>query len=147
MDITEKQKNKIDAVAKKHGLRFVILHGSYATGKIRSAAGEVKGSDLDIAVLGNERLSFNVMLDLIGAFGDIFGDGSERELDVKQLHGVDSLFRFFVVKDGVLLYGDRTAYDEFCAFAYRDYMDSRDLRDLQNILLRKSTRSIKEQFA
>lgn len=125
MNISLKEKNDLEKVAEKYGLKFIIVHGSYATGKIH------KGSDLDIAVLGEKPLAFKTLLELHGDLADIFGDGPERELDFKALHNVDPLFRYLVTRDGILLYGDPTEYEEYKLYAYRDYMDSQDLRDLE----------------
>ena len=46
--LDDKQNGELKATAEKYGLKFVIAHGSYATGK------EHKGSDLDIAILGRQ---------------------------------------------------------------------------------------------
>ncbi|MBI3274140.1 MAG: nucleotidyltransferase domain-containing protein, partial [Candidatus Colwellbacteria bacterium] len=119
-------------IGRAHDLRFIILHGSYATGK------EYAGSDVDIAILGKTLLAFDEVLHIHGELADIFGDSKERELDLKTLHRVDSLFRYQVVCDGVLLYGNKRAYEEFKGYAFRDYVDSSDLRELQDLLLKKS---------
>lgn len=136
MILTQEQKEKILGIGKTYNLRFAILHGSYAK---RS---ERKNSDLDIAVLGYEKIKFDQFLDLYGEFTGLFGDNKNRELDFKTLHGVDSLFRYEVTKDGILLYGNRTDYEEFKAYAYRSYIDSRDLRNLELTLLKKSIRAL-----
>lgn len=141
MNLTQVQQEQLNAMAKQYQLKFVILHGSYATGKQRV------GSDLDIAVLGHTTLDYTQQLKLQGNLADIFGDNPERELDFKTLQHVDSLFRYLVVKDGVLLYGDRTAYDEFRAYTYRDYMDSQDLRDMEKHLVKKNIQMISLQYA
>lgn len=126
LTLTPQEKKTLEKAARKYRLRFVIAHGSYATGKNQ------KGSDLDIAILGEDpRLLSEKILQVHNDFADVFGDGPERELDLKTLHDVDSLFRYFVTRDGVLLYGDRTEYEEYKAYAFRDFMDSRDLRDLE----------------
>jgi len=118
-------------VARKYGLRFVILHGSYATGRPH------KGSDLDIAVLGNKELDSRKYLNLHGEVADIFGDNPRRELDFKMLNRVDPFFRYQVARDGVLLYGDTTAYEEFKLFAYRAYDDAQPLLELERTLSKK----------
>lgn len=126
LTLTPQEKKTLEKAAGKYRLRFVIAHGSYATGKNQ------KGSDLDIAILGEDpRLLSEKILQAHNDLADVFGDGPERELDLKTLHDVDSLFRYFVTRDGVLLYGDRTEYEEYKAYAFRDFMDSRDLRDLE----------------
>ncbi len=47
MELTKKQKIKIDNIGKKYNLKLLLLHGSCATGK------QKKGSDIDIAYLCN----------------------------------------------------------------------------------------------
>jgi len=141
MDITTEQRGKIGEMGNKYNLRFVILHGSYAKNTVH------QGSDLDIAILGKEPVDFDAQLKIFGEFEELFGNSKERELDLKTLHGVDSLFRYEVTRDGDLLFGDQTAYEEFKAYAYRDYMDSRDFRELEFSLLKKSINSLTRRYA
>lgn len=130
--LTGAQKKQIQRIGQSHDLCFVILHGSYAKGAPRP------GSDLDIAVLGNRPLSFEKTLKIHEALAKTLGDNQKRELDVATLHGSDPLFRFEVTRRGTLLYGDAADYEDFKAYAYRSYMDSYDLRQLELKLLQKS---------
>jgi|SRR3989338_220446 len=141
MELAKEQQEKLKEIGRRHDLRFIILHGSYATETPR------EGSDLDIAVLGNEKIGFDKILELHGEFAGVFGDDPERELDFKTLHGVDPLFRYHVTRDGILLFGNKTDYEEYKAYAYKDYMDSFDLRDLEFALLQKSIRSLSRKYA
>lgn len=122
---------KLYSTAKKHGLKFVILHGSYATARHQ------KGSDLDIAVLGKKEIPFAKLLKLIFDFEQIFGNNRERELDMKTLHRVDPFFRYEVTRVGKLLYGDSTDYEEYKAFALRAYEDAKPLFELEHTLAQK----------
>lgn len=122
---------RLSKIAQKYELKFVILHGSYATGKPR------EDSDLDIAILGRKPLDFSVFLKVHGEMADIFGDNTSRELDFKTLHRVDPFFRYEVVRTGKLLYGNPTEYEEFKAFAYRAYDDAKPLFELEEILVKK----------
>lgn len=121
-------KAQLARIAREYKLKFVILHGSYATERSH------KGSDLDIAILANQELDFDKYLGLCSKLDNLF---LGRELDCKTLHKVDSLFRYEVVRDGVLLYGNPTDYEEFKAFTYRAYEDARPLRELEEIMSRK----------
>ena len=132
----EYSKAKLARAARKHGLKFVILHGSYATERIH------KGSDLDIAVLGKQELTSDGELQLYSEFAEIFGDNPRRELDLKTLHKVDSLFRYEVVREGLLLYGNPTEYEQFKAVGYRTYEDARPLRELERMLSEKYQRHL-----
>ncbi len=141
MRLENAETNKLREVARAHNLRFVILHGSHTKGAVHA------GSDVDVAIVGRSPISFDEYLKLYGKFAEVFGDSRECELDLKTLHGVDPLFRYQVVRDGTLLFGDPTDYEEFKAFAYRDYMDSYDLRELEAVLLEKSIHGITERYA
>ena len=141
MELAKEQQEKLKEIGRRHDLRFIILHGSYATETPR------EGSDLDIAGLGDEKIGFDKILELHGEFAGVFGEDPERELDFKTLHGVDPLFRYHVTRDGILLFGNKTDYEEYKAYAYKDYMDSFDLRDLEFALLQKSIRSLSRKYA
>lgn len=141
MEITHEEKIKLAKVAEKHGLKFIIVHGSYATGK------EHKGSDLDIAVLGIKEIPFHEQLELHGALADIFGDNETRELDLKALNNTDALFRYLVVLGGVLLYGNNADYEEFKAYARRDFELSKDLFNLEELLVKKQNKLLHRAYA
>lgn len=140
-ELTLEIKNATEEIGKRYGLKFIILHGSYAKGT------QGPGSDLDIAVLGKHRIDGEEYLKIFGELEDVFGNNRERELDFKTLHNIDPLFRYQVIKDGVLLFGDPREYEEFRLYAYRDYEDSYDLRQLELHLLKKSIRATLKQYA
>lgn len=124
-------RKKLDKAAKKYDLKFVILHGSYATGHHR------QDSDLDIAVLGKKKINFSQLLKLIGDFEHIFGNDTKRELDIKTLHRVDPFFRYEVTKIGKLVFGNSTDYEEYKSFSQRAYEDAKPLFELEQILAHK----------
>ena len=130
----EELKPKIAGIAEKKKLSLVILYGSQASGKARS------DSDIDIAALGNRPLRFEDITDLINDFSEAF---NSNEIDVKSLHFADPLFRFQVMRDGILLFGDRKKFISFKAYAFRDYCDSKDLFVLRDLLIKKRMRNFK----
>lgn len=132
--LTSEEQKKIDDIGKKYNLRFIILHGSYAKGL------QHESSDLDIAVVGNQYIVFDTLIKLFGPFGNIFGDNCNRELDVKSLHGVDPLFRYLVVRDGILLYGNETDFNEFKAYTTNAFEDAQKLFQLEEVLVKKHNR-------
>ena len=123
--------DKLAGAAKKFSLKFVILHGSFATGLAR------KDSDFDIAVLGRKDVSFKQLLELDRALPGVFNFPPNMDLDLKALNKVDPLFRHEVVRDGKLLYGDPVEYEEYKAFTERAYEDARPLLDLEEHLVKK----------
>ena len=141
MGITAEQKDQLRKISETYNLRFIILHGSYAKRTSRP------GSDLDVAILGKRYIDGRSYLKIFGELENVFGNNEERELDMKTLHHVDPLFRYQVTRDSVLLCGNPAEYEEFKAYAFRDYMDSKDLRDLEEVLLRKSITKFSNHYA
>ncbi len=127
-------------IAKEFNLKFVILHGSYATGLAR------KDSDVDIAVLGRAEISFDQSLKLSEALNDILHITGFLDLDFKTLDKTDPLFRYEVIRDGKLLYGDPADYEEYKAIATRAYEDARPLFELEQHLARKFQKHLNETY-
>lgn len=128
MENLEKIKSDVAEIAKKHGLKLVVLYGSQATGKAKP------NSDIDIAILGKRRIDFKKHIELIGEFAGVF---RTDEVDVKLLHDTNPLFRYQVMRDGVLLYGENYDFVSFRAYAFRDYMDSQDLIHFKQMMIQK----------
>lgn len=138
MLLTPEQKKQLKKIGAARELRFIILHGSYAKGITH------EGSDLDIAILGKKKILFDELLKIHGDLGDIFGDNRERELDVKSLHGADLLLRHYVTRDGILLYGEETDFNEYKAYARRSFEDAKRLFRLEEIMIKKQNKLILE---
>ncbi|MGZ6193281.1 MAG: type VII toxin-antitoxin system MntA family adenylyltransferase antitoxin [Syntrophales bacterium] len=141
MHLIQEQQHKIEDVGRKYRLKFIVIHGSYATGKMR------RGSDLDIALLGEKPIEFEELLAIYGDLAEIFGDNPQRELDVKSLHKADPLFCYQVAKDSQLIYGDLTEFNEFKANAFSNYFDSKDLFHLEKILVQKFQNYLNQKYA
>lgn len=111
-------------------VRMLVLFGSRATGSPPPAP----GSDLDVAISladGEDRPRF---WQIHQALADAFPDQS---IDLAFLNEADSLFRWEILRDGILLWGDPDDFLELRAFAFRDYVDSADLRALERKLFKK----------
>jgi predicted nucleotidyltransferase len=121
---------RLEAVRAKLGLKLVVLFGSRATGSPPPAP----DSDLDLAVLGSRAgpplRSWNCYQELAEVFGGV-------NLDLVLLHGADPLLRYEIMSRGTLLCGDSDEFLEYRAFAFRDFVDSEDLRGLERTLFRK----------
>lgn len=123
-------KEVLARVAEQYGLRFVVLHGSFA----RNAADET--SDIDVAILPRKRLDSEQFFKLRSDLSEAFNlDG--RDFDFKTLEMADPLFRYEVVSSGVLLFGDPTDFEEFKAAAFHMYEDARPLFALEQLLSKK----------
>lgn len=130
--VTENAKRATRAIAEQHGLALVILFGSAANGRERT------GSDIDIAVLREDRVSLSTrqFFDVVGAFLETFGETFSR-VDLVDLAEANILLRYEIATGGVLLAGDENTYGAYRRFAFRDYIDSRSLRDLEKTLINK----------
>lgn len=141
MKLTETQKQRVQGIGKKHDLKLILLHGSYATGKNK------KGSDLDIAVLGNKEIKIEKLLKIHSDLADIFGDNHERELDLKSIHKIDPLLCYYIARDSQLLYGDIADYSKFKAYAFSNFFDTIDLRRLEKSMIYKFQTYLNKKYA
>jgi predicted nucleotidyltransferase len=116
------------------------LHGSYAIDMVKT------GSDLDIGVLGKKLLDFKTVSSIYSDLSEIFGDNKNRELDLKSLHKIDPLFRYQVAKYSQLLYGNTIDYNEFRAYAFQQYHDSRNLFELEKKLVIKYQNHLNKKY-
>lgn len=133
-------KKKLKEIAEQYNLRFVILHGSHATGKAR------QDSDIDIAVAPHG-LNENI-LELYPEMSRIFRASLESaRIDLKSLTGADPLFRYEVVRNGALLFGDEVDYEEYKAVSRRMYDDARPLFELENILVHRYQEHLNSLYA
>ncbi|GIX47741.1 MAG: hypothetical protein KatS3mg131_1952 [Candidatus Tectimicrobiota bacterium] len=87
-----------------------------------------------MAVLDKEAPSADRWREVYFALAEVFRGYA---LDLVFLNTADPLFRFEIMRHGLLLYGDRTLFDSYRIFAYRDFVASEDLRRLEGILFRK----------
>lgn len=128
------KKSEIKKIAEKHSLSLAILYGSYAKNLAK------KDSDIDIAAYRKDKpISFDELVDLNNEFADVF---KPVEVDVKSLHNTNPLFRYQVMRDGILLYGENRALHSYKAYAFKDYHDSKDLLRLKEIIVKKRLKSL-----
>lgn len=120
-------------------IRLLILFGSRARIDHR-----VKPeSDLDLGVLFRPGIDPKRFGRCFGVLTEVF-PGSF--LDIGFLNQTDSLFRFEVVREGVLLFGEEMDFLEYKAFAFRDYFDSQDLRDLEEKLFQRKMTYVRTEL-
>lgn len=126
----------LDGIGAHYGLRFIVLFGSRATG----SPAPTPESDTDIAVLGCHRA---VWLDLLTELQKAAGC---TEIDAVRLENADPLFRHEVMSLGILLWGDGDDFANYRAYAYRDFIDSADLRRLERRLMERKMELIRREL-
>lgn len=136
-EINKQASKELQVAAAKFNLKFVVLFGSHLENRANME------SDLDMAIFLNNFSSFNSQFlgNVFTLFSDIFRG---YNLDISILNSVDPLFRREIVRKGQLVYGNELEYLEFKAFAFRDYIDTKDLRDIEGRLVKKRQSYLKE---
>jgi predicted nucleotidyltransferase len=130
---------EVEAVCRRFGVRMLVLFGSRAPGGLKPGP----DSDLDLAVsfqLPRRQVDPWVVRE---AFAEAF---LRQTIDLVDVRNVDPLFRWEIMEQGVLLYGDIDEFLEYRAYAYRDYIDSADLRALERVLSDRKLTLIREQL-
>lgn len=109
------QKKQINKIAKKYGIIFAVVFGSAAQSRQKPE------SDFDIAVL------LKKATDDYETFSRLFGDLSTifrgQNVDLRFLNDADPFFRYEVVKDGQLIYGNKEDYNQFKIYINKIYID------------------------
>lgn len=130
----------LDAASKRLGLRMVVLFGSHATAHPPPAP----DSDVDIAVSFTAPNQRDVFWEAQRALASVF---NEHTLDLALLRDADPLFRWEIAREGELLWGDPVDFLSYRAFAFRDFVDSADLRRLEHTLFEKKLEFIRRRIS
>lgn len=117
-------REKIAEIAKKHTLKLVVLFGSQATGVIHEK------SDIDVALIGNGPIDFNIKLKLADDFSALF---QREDVEVVDLETASPTLMHVVVSDGKLLYeSESDNFLKWKLYAIRVWMETAWLRNLRN---------------
>lgn len=141
LNLTEEQKKQILKIGDKYYLKLILLHGSYATGR------QNKESDVDIAVYSDKSLTSKQRSGVYSGLEDILISDLNRELDFKTINGADPFFIYKISQDAILLYGKESDFNEFKAYAYKIYNDSKDLRLLEKKMIDKYQSYLNHNYA
>jgi len=134
----EKEKKQFNKIAEKYGLKLLLLFGSQVNKKNLH-----QESDFDIAYLAERELKGREQIDLNCDLMDIF---HSDKIDMVNLKNVDPLLRYEIAINSELLYGDGLDYLESNAFAFRTYIDSQRLFDLEDILVEKRHKLLEQSI-
>lgn len=139
MKLTNQQRQQLESIGKKYDLKLILLYGSFASGLIYN------NSDIDIAYMEQKDLTLDKTLELDSELADVFVN-ENRDCDINSLRRKDSLFLYEVSKNSQLLYGSDYDYAEFCAYAFRLYVDTEDLRKLEDHLIHKYQHHLNNKY-
>jgi predicted nucleotidyltransferase len=119
-DMKRPNSTRLKSIAKRYGLRLVILFGSQVTGRTHP------DSDVDIAAWAERPLSAAQRTQLWFDLSNQF----QSEIDLTVLNHAEPLLLHRVATTGRLLYEDkRGTWLDFKGYAFRYYQDSQKMRD------------------
>ncbi|MBI2100771.1 MAG: nucleotidyltransferase domain-containing protein [Candidatus Vogelbacteria bacterium] len=128
----EIDRERIKAIAEKHGLEFVVLFGSQATGQTHPK------SDVDLAYFPPRSFSFGQESKL---HLDIVETVRKHEIDLINLKSASSLLLKQVIDRCSLLYEKhRGSFNEFVLYVFRIYDETAPLRRLEKEYVLAKTR-------
>ena len=119
-------KKQLRPIAKKFGLRFIVLFGSAARGRTHEE------SDIDVGVYTEKIITFNQRLKLWLALSKLF----QAEIDLAILNHAEPVFGFEISRDGKILYENKKyAWENWRSYKIRQFWDTKKFRDdLKNYL-------------
>ncbi len=134
----EREKEQLNKLAKKYDLKLLLVFGSQADKKNLH-----QESDFDIAYLSKRELGGKELIDLNCSLADIFDND---KIDMVNLKKADPLLRYKIAERNKLLFGNKLDYLEFKATAFRIYIDSEPLFDLEDILIKRKQKLLKQSI-
>lgn len=128
---------RLDEICTGLNARMLVLFGSRATG----TPAPNEESDIDLALLVSDPARHQRSWEYHAALAEVF---AEMPVDLVFLAAADPLFRWEIMSAGVLLWGDVDEFLELRAFAFRDFVDSADLRALERTLSERKLAQIRQ---
>lgn len=126
MELSGKQKKKINEIAEKYNLKLLFLFGSQVTGQTHAE------SDYDIGYLSERELTLNEEGELIIALMPIIEVRDERLINLVSLKKASPLLLYAATKSAQVLYEKRkTAFAELQALAFKKYIEMMPLYKLK----------------
>ncbi len=117
MEISEKQKQKIEEIAKKYSLKLVLLFGSQADGRTH------KESDFDLAYLPEKNLSYDDEIDINLQFTYIF---KHDRVDTVDMRKAPPLLLYAIFRECLILFKkDDLIFPTYRAYAYKKYIEAK----------------------
>ena len=121
-------KKEIEKIAQKYNLEMILLFGSQVNGRAKF------DSDVDIAYSAQKLLPTNEKIDLNNDLCDFFKKDIVDQVDIKN---ANPLLLYEISQNSKLIFGKEIDYLEFRAFAFRNYIDSESLFNLEKLLIKK----------
>lgn len=130
-------KKKIEKIAKKHNLELLLFFGSRAKGKIH------KFSDYDFGYVGADEFDY-------ARIGELSADleklTSSRFVEIVDLKKSGPFLLKEIVKNNVILFAKKYAFENFFSYAVRSYLEAGKLFELQKTLYNQTVNKYKQKI-
>lgn len=114
LQITPEQQQKLNEIGQKYNLALILAYGSQVKGQPRP------DSDLDIAVLDQQKTDYERFGTLFSEISDVFRG---KNVDLRFLNEADYFYLDQVMKNSQLLFGDLSFYHQSVIYAHKLYLD------------------------
>ena len=127
-----KVKPKIEEIAKKYNLNFMVIFGSRASGLVH------KKSDVDLAYSAKKPLDYRKEYELTCDLQRTFDLGPKVRVDLVDLKQAPPLLKKEAVSNCKILYEEKIGiFDEFFIYAHQLYRETSPLFRLKHESLRR----------
>jgi len=131
-------KEKIEEIAKKHGLKLLLLFGSQASGKTH------KFSDFDFGFISKKELSY---LDRSVLVHDLAGLVKNSKVEDVDLMKAGPFLLREIIRNNKLLFEQEYAYADFYSRAVRTYFEAKPFFELQSEIYAKNIKQLRKTYA
>jgi predicted nucleotidyltransferase len=121
--------SKIRDLCQKHGIKLLLLHGSYAKGTATAQ------SDIDIGILYDKRKKpFRGYTEIFSDFGEVFGD----KFDPVFLNGAEPLICYQTALHGQSLFQETEhTFADYKVQTIGRYLDTKKFRELEKAYVKR----------
>lgn len=121
MEINEKNVNGLKAIATKYGLDMLLLFGSQATGRIHSK------SDVDFGFTSSHDIDLNTRFKIENEMSKLL---KRDDIEFVNLRHISPVMKKIISEEAIVLYEKVSGiFDYFCMYAFKLYVETRQLRE------------------
>lgn len=134
LEINEKKKRLIEEMSQEYSLELLVLFGSQVTGKTH------KESDYDIGYLSSRKLSIEDEGRMINALLPVVDQYDERIVNLVNVKKAPPLLLYSLTSQAQVLFeSEPTRFARLRAFAYKQYVETKPMREEKYRRMRAET--------
>ena len=133
-----KEKEKIEKIAKKHGLKLLLLFGSQATGKTHPM------SDFDFGFISEKELDYKQKSELTHDLAILKKCSNAESVDLKK---AGPFLLKEIVKNNKIIFEKNGSYPEFFSSATRIYFEAGSIFKLRELIYSNTINKYRKEYA